>query len=259
MTSKLYLIIICIAIPLIFSCSENSTKNIDEISCQLISETDSNNFINRYYFDEKKVDFIERYNSIDAKEPFRVINYRYNILNKLIAIDVYNDKNVLISTDSLKYSNFGFLKEMISYSGLGKPVQKEKYSVSTSNNITKIEIFKIEGDTEKLKSITYFTYDDAGRVIREEYNLESTDYREVTNYSFDNNKNPYNYSSPLLIFKKNNVISKETTYYLTNGTVSNTITNYRYEYNSNGYPISKSTLNSDNNSEFINYYNYNCD
>jgi len=258
MARIIHLVLFIILVFVSISCEDSSVDSPETISCKLLSETDSNNYLNKYFYDGDNVDFIERYNSINAEEPYRIINYRYNGLNKLNAIDVFNNENILISTDSIYYSGLGFLKEVKRISGNGNIFQIEKYSVNTSNDITKIEVYDVEDGEEILKSTSSYIYDMAGRVVREELQLAKTNYREVINYEFDDNKNPNTYNSPLLIFKKNNVVRKEQNYFLSDGSTSSSIIEYDYEYNDEMYPLSKSEINSDK-SGFINYYNYECD
>lgn len=194
--------------------------------------------------------------------------YFYNDFNKLIKIESlnngslerkseyeYNENQFIVKESTFitfpgvpgysynlyEYSEQGLLSNMYAYlkidDGTFELRSNTKYEYDSNSRLIKSSIFNTDGVEVKY---TIFIYDVKGNVIETNfYQNGALSFNDK--YEYDNMKNPLRlltYGNSVYSISKNNVIKHSQMNYMLEN--DNSTYEFKYEYNSDGYPISYS-------------------
>ncbi len=206
---------------------------------------------------------------LEEKSKFHYSKYNYNGRNQLIQSDHYWDERIASSSSYV-------LEEAMQRTEWVNPDNTEKdvytsYNYSRYGQLEKSVTFRINNNYTSSSTFTYngigqmkrrtfyhdnkasgydeFYYDNSGNLIKKErfdiFTGGNTQLSTTTEYEFDNKNNPYYSFRGLMIPGENtnrNNITKEiyTLHFEVDDFIEPIqITEYNYEYNSNGYPVKR--------------------
>jgi YD repeat-containing protein len=252
---KSILSIFIISILLISGCKDESTQPLDLQSKRLLHKTYSNpntNTYTEYFYDvSDKLIMIESFNSgnLERRTEYEYNNNQYNIKESTFHtyfgvpensyfINEYNGQGLLSNTST-------YLKMFDSTYELRS---NTKYEYDVNKKLIKSSIFNTDSVEVKY---TLFNYDGNGNVIETNfYQNGSLSFNDK--YEYDNMNNPLRQVTALLsvyTISKNNVIKHSQINYMMGNDFSTT--EYTYQYNKYGYPISCSY---DSQKYYFDYY-----
>ncbi|MCG6189044.1 hypothetical protein [Maribellus maritimus] len=207
---------------------------------------------------------------LEEKSKFHYSKHKYNSSNQLVHSDNYWDERIASSSSYV-------LEEAMNRTEWVSPenTERDSYSIlyyDRSGQLERSETFRVKNSYTSFLTYSYNTkgrinrrtfysnnrpssydeyhYDAEGNLVKtERYNMLSKDNNELrttTEYEFDDKHNPYYCFRGLMIPGRNtnlNNIVKET--YTIHFEVDDyiepvQITEYEYEYNSEGYPVKRS-------------------
>ena len=204
----------------------------------------------------------------EEKSRYDFSSYHYNASNQLVSTDYYTNSNIL-SNDlqvcqtamnqqgwftadntnkggSINYE-YNDKQQLIksTYSPVSGSSQYSEFTYGTNDKISRQLLY---WDNKGTGYIDY-SYDESGNLIKEDlYYLSATGVAELsttTQYTFDNQQNPYKSVSRLITpgvnTNSNNIIKETYTIHLSadQGGDKVQITETTYKYNSTGFPVSK--------------------
>jgi len=257
MKNKLLIFIITL---FFISCERDKELIIENTDIQLISKVLIGNeiYMEYSYNDANLVK--------EEKSKFHYSKHNYNDINQLIKSDFYWDMRIASSSSSVLEAAMNrkewvnpdntpkSISHLLEYDGINHIIRKSFIRPSGDNS--DIVEFRYENDrivrstgyyNNSISGYTDYQYDEYGNVIRQtKYTVLSTGITELTTtteYEYDSMHNPYQSFKRLVtpgIYTNPNNITKET--YTLNFDVDPSIekvqvTEYKYEYNANGYPI----------------------
>jgi hypothetical protein len=190
----------------------------------------------------------------------------YNSKNQLVSSDYYWNSAILKSdakmietalseSEMINSSNgskggsikYEYTDDQLTKATYARPSGGSEYSsfsYDANNRINKQELFWNNNETGYIE----YQYDGKGNLVKEMlYEMSGGDpvLATITKYGFDNKQNPFNSSKsiklPGINSNRNNIVKEICTIYPGNGqgeAISQTTVN-TYEYNINGYPVSK--------------------
>lgn len=205
--------------------------------------------------------------SVEKSQYNFTLNH-YNEKNQLISTDYFSNYDILSSdlqifqtalnkkewvtpdspnkggTIRYEYSSDDRLSKA-TYTPTSGTAQSSEFSYDGNGRISKQILFWEDTQTGYID----YSYDGKGNLIKEVlYNLSSSGNAELsttTDYEFDNQQNPYKFVSRLMTpginSNQNNIIKETYTINMQAVQATDTveITDNSYEYNSQGYPVSK--------------------
>lgn len=229
--------------------------------------------LSEVYFEKDKM-YVYEYNGqgllVAEGSKWHYTAYSYDQRSRVVSADFYEDlgmassssviaEKAMNSTEWVSPQNtakaatvqyrFDEDKRLIS-STERVPGYRSEYVYDTGSRITERRMYH----QEKLSGVREYTYDSQGNMIRDAYYyiLEggARQLSSVTEYEFDNGKNPYFNLSPVAVpgenTNPNNITRKR--YRVTGYPESDT--RYTYSYNSAGYPVKR------DHPDFVTYYKY---
>lgn len=227
---------------------------------------------------------IAKYHTFNYNSDY---TYFYNTAGEVINVVRTSPTSWLNYSDSVHYDTKGNISRISRYeAGTGNLSEYTDFHYNTNNNVTERRRFlqTPPGGPIQAGDFTLFSYDGAGRLIKSsDYNtiqpnpFSETDYfynadgsirsekysvaidqREVTEYTFDGNKNPWSekkYNPNYWVSFKHNPIKIITTTYYGGVLRSTQNTHFSYTYNPNGYPTE---MIGNNNPGYKETWTYNC-
>jgi len=204
------------------------------------------------------------------KSKWRYSSYSYDHTAGVVSEDIYEDPGIYSSSSVIAEKSWN-RTEWVSPKNTDKVAtiryrfDQDKRMLSSTQRVPGAWIEYIYGESSritevkmyfsgKLDGIREYTYDSNGNMIRDEHYHILADgtkrLSNVTEYEFDNAKNPYFNISPANVpgekTNPNNITRKK--YSITGYPGSDT--GYTYTYNSAGYPVSRDQ------GDFVTYYKY---
>lgn len=225
------------------------------------------------YFDKDKM-YVYEYNgegllSVE-KSKWLYSAYTYDPKAQMVYMDIYEDPGMYSSSSVIAEKSWN-RTEWVSPQNTDKAAtvqyrfDKDKRLISSTQRVPDAWLEYIYGEggriTEvrmyfsgKLDGVREYTYDSNGNMIRDEHystlNSGGRQVNSITEYEFDNGKNPYFNLSPASVpgekTNPNNITRKK---YRVSG-YPGSDTRYTYTYNSAGYPVSRDQ------GDFVTYYKY---
>lgn len=205
----------------------------------------------------------------EEKSKFHYSKYEYNSQNQLIHSDHYWDERIISSSSyvleeamqrtewvnpenterdtytTLNYSRSGQLEKSVTYRTNSNYTSFSTFTYNSKGQVKR----RTSYHENKASAYDEYYYDATGNLVKKErYNIISagnTQLSTTTEYEFDKKNNPYYSFRGLMIPGQNtnrNNITKET--YTLHFEVDDfiepiQITEYSYEYNSDGYPVKR--------------------
>lgn len=227
-------ILFSIIILSIYNCKKDSNNNqSNNLGCRI--KTISNGPIFHTFYDNNGL--LEKVRFIEGDTVFKV--YQYNSINKIIKINTFgNDLLDLKYYETFEYDGFGKLTKGYEFDKSNNLKGTYSFSYNNQNQLIKLNV-----STSKINAYAEFIY--LNNVIVSEIWKTSTG-TIYTKYDFvwDNKINPFKqYNFPIRLFSTiTETISEHNCIKLTefnsypppNGQTN--VTNYSYQYNTNGYP-----------------------
>jgi hypothetical protein len=252
--------VLILFVVVFFSCKKDELTVTGNTEVMFLSEVllDDQPYYQYEYNDSNLV-------SAESSKFDYTVNH-YNDKNQLISSDYYWNNSILksdakmietaLSESEMINSSNGSKGGSIKYEYTGEQVTKATYSrpsggseystfsYDANNRVNKQDLFWNNNETGYIE----YQYDSKGNLVKEMlYDISggAPELTASTKYAFDNKQNPFHTSKstglPGINSNRNNIIKEVCTVYTGNkigdGTVQTTVNTY--EYNVNGYPVSK--------------------
>ncbi len=269
MLMKFKIIIFCLIFTgIFFSCKKEELSNVSN------SGTSGNSYVallSKVIMDNQSVyEYIYNDSSriTQEKSKFHFIAHHYNSKGQLATTLFYGNDDILSS--DLQVSQTAINSNVLVTLESGKKGGLITYEYDGNSKLTKTTFSRPLSASSEYSEFTYnnnrisrqtiywdktatgyieYSYDAKGNLIKEMlYNLPLSGVAELitsTQYTFDNESNPYKSTSRLLIpginSNQNNIIKEAYTIHLSAGQGADKvqITETLYEYNAMGYPVKK--------------------
>lgn len=248
---------------LLTNCDESSV-NTNETKCYPLSRTDSSNYNEIYtYNSSKEIIKLERYNLSGAnpENPFRTLEFTYDIIGNIELIKTYNSSGDLIENEYYEYNNQGALSFSTRVNISGDTIIQKQYYHNNMGFVYKIENYEFKNDERILKNTSSYEYDENANVTVEELSVRknNVEFKDVFRYTYDENNNVFkNITAFDGIYIKHNTIKRNVERHNNDGSIIYQVYEYVYEYNSENYPISRVEF-LDGEERNKEYYEYMCD
>ncbi len=260
----IFLIIFCVAI--LHSC-DKERESIFPVENQdsplLTKEIYSDELFNQYTYSNENL-------LKERKSKWAYTVYHYNENHQLVTYDFYYDSRIFSSDWATAQAAMNrtdwVTPENTELTGTGK------YFYSKNGQLEKIQVTNLSSGTNFLTTFDYdangriakktfrdnnqaesfieYAYDERGNLIREtRYYLSNgaSQKSSTTEYLYDNQKNPYKAFQRLLLpgenTNENNIVKQTVTFYEDIPGVDKVqVAESAYQYNQQGYPVSKGVV-----------------
>ena len=245
---------------LFLSCSDDESNIVGPSgpNCFLIATSDSSTKYTEVTYWNDNILKLQNYSFTNGEkgEMISSVEYERNFLDEFRSIKSFDGNGNLQNVDSITFNSKGLIYEIIRYNNKYERLERITLAYDNRNNLVEERVFKFDINWI-IKIETEYIYDDEDRVITSVRNqkISSEPLIDSTFYTYDNMKN-IDYRTKLYTpYKKNNFLTVENVYYLSNGQRFTETVYYEHEYNEKGYPIKTKITSSipDNGTK----YNYN--
>jgi len=239
---KINLVFLLIINLILLSCSDDNTTSTGPSGpeCLISAVTDSSTKYTTITYWNDKVLKIHNYNFSNGQigDLKNSVEYDRNFLDEFKSIRYLDGSGNLEGVDSISYNSKGLIDEIITYNSNFERLKRVTLGYDNSNNLIEERVFNFDINWI-IKIETEYIYDSDNRVetsVRKQ-KTSGDDLIDSTFYTYDNMKNIESTTRLYTPFKKNNFLTVENVYYLSNGERFTDTETYEYEYNEKGYPI----------------------
>lgn len=231
-----------VIVIVLMACSDNDTSIIGPSGpeCLLMATTDSSSKYTEITYWNDKVLKYQSYSFSDGKKGqiLSSVEYERNFLDEFRSINVFDGDGNLQNIDSISYNSKGLIDEIITYNNKYERLERVTLAYDNQNNLVEERVFKFDINWI-VKIETEYIYDINNRVITSVRTQKTSGEPLIdsTFYTYDNMKNIESMTKLYTPFKKNNFLTVENVYYISDGQRFTETLNYEYDYNEKGYPI----------------------
>lgn len=229
-------------VVLLWSCSDDDSTITGPFGpeCFIVATTDSSTKYTEITYWNDNILKLHNYSFSNGEKGNlkSLVQYDRNFLDEFKSIKVFDGNGNLEGIDSIFYNSKGLIYEIITYNNKYERLERVTLAYDNLNNLVEERVFKFDINWI-IKIKTEYFYDSENRVTTSVRNQKTSGESLIdsTFYTYDNMNNIEYMTKLYTPFKKNNFLTVENVYYISNGQRFTETQYYEHEYNEKGYPI----------------------